>query len=397
MSVISENNKVLNIRNGEGISQAIAKELKGELKQDVKLNLSVWNKIFDIVKEDKEAAVGHCQYQGGDEDIKDSKNYVVQTGNYELTKTAWEKICNLAKNTLGIAPQVEPDKGDETVVNNEENQEQDAKTPEEKVKTILETAGLNIENESDEFKKDVLSKYNTMISVAETSNQELDEDTIKTRLTNYVKALRFREIEIRAAVDKDDFAYENEERCGAANEAELIEKYKQFGAEYVELYDQDGDKSIDIHELFFRELIDNYKIAGMTPYEAKRMAIEKAGEYEKYSIENQPTDVSGESELFRQAANKISQIDTAEQATTDNKISVNEAGAYLISMAQMCDNKNQIMKSEINGTELGIIYEGYTLDEIKAERGCNDEEAEKTVGFVNRFKNNINFYMPRFK
>lgn len=89
--------KALNIRNGEGISQAIAKELKGELKQDVKLNLSVWNKIFDIVKEDKEAAVGHCQYQGGDKDIKDSKNYVVQSGNYELTKLLGKKFATLLK------------------------------------------------------------------------------------------------------------------------------------------------------------------------------------------------------------------------------------------------------------------------------------------------------------
>ena len=298
---------------------------------------------------------------------------------------------------MGIAPEIEQVKTDEALKNkgNNENKEENTKTPEEKVKTILKTAGIDIENESDEFKKDVLSKYNTMVMTAKSSNQELDDDTIKTRLSNYVKALRFHEIEIRANKG-EDVAYENKECSSAKTEDEAIKKYKQFGAEYVELYDQNGDKSIDIHELFFLDLIDIYKTRGYSSDKAKQKAIAMTEKYKDNSILKQPTDDSFESEIFRQAANKISVIDTAKGANADSKISTEEAAAYLISMAQVCDNKNQITKSEFNGSEYGIKYTGCSLDEIQEEENCSKENANKIKDFVKKFNDNLNFFMQFF-
>ena len=409
MSVISENNKTLTIRNGEGISQAILKELKSELNKDnVKLNLSVWNKIFDVVKEDKEAVVKKCQYQGGDEDIRNNSNYVVQSGNYELTQSAWEKICNIAKNAMGIAVKetviTDQNKENPVVENEKENPAQDTKTPEEKVQTLLKKVGIDIENENDEFKKDVLSKFNTMLLFAKNNNQNLDDETIKTRLSNYVKALRFHNVEL-AANKGEDVVYENTDCANATTEEELIDKYHQFGKEYVELYDQDGDGSIDVYEMFYQEIIDHCtETLGYSQDKAKQTAITIIEEYQKkgYSMKNMPTGENmSEAEkdmalLFSEVVNKIRVIDTTSGATTDMKISESEAAAHLISTAQLADDKNAINKSEFNGGEIAIAYEGYTQEEIKNELNCDDNFAKRVLGYVNKYTESMKFFMPYF-
>ena len=95
----------INIKYGEGISQAIDRHLDKEFNQDVKLNLTEWNSVFSVIKNDK--AASEKQYSGGDEDIQNNKNYVVQEGNYQITKNAWQQILDLAKKSLGIVEKPE--------------------------------------------------------------------------------------------------------------------------------------------------------------------------------------------------------------------------------------------------------------------------------------------------
>ena len=52
----------INIKSGDGLSYAIDRKLDAELKQDVKFNLSEWNSVFNVIKNDK--ATEKKQYTG---------------------------------------------------------------------------------------------------------------------------------------------------------------------------------------------------------------------------------------------------------------------------------------------------------------------------------------------
>lgn len=389
-------NKVLTIRRSDGISQTIARELKSELHVN-EMNLgSVWNEIFNVVKNDHPTQ--STQYRGGDQDINNKNNYVVDEGQYVLSESAWEKICNAAKKKLGITSQTK------TTTPNETSQNTNApKTSsyQEQIKTVeqyFSDSDFDFASKDDEFKKEVLATYNVIVSVAKQNNQEIDETSIKTRLVNYAKALNFHKAEL-AAKKGTDVVYENSDCANAKNTNELIDKYKQFGKEYVELYDKNGDKSIDVYELFYKDLSDNLvEQYGYDKTKAEKAAITITQEYKKngYTILNQPKEDSIPAEIFRDAVNKITIIDTAKGATVNGNISTDEAAAHLITMAQICDNKNSITKSEFTGTELAIRFQDCNIAQIKEELNCSDEFAKKVYNYVSTYKERLDEYMPYF-
>lgn len=274
-------------------------------------------------------------------------------------------------------------------------------TPEEKVNSLLEKQGIDISSETKDFQKAVINKYKLICS---TSPETPSDEILSLRLKNYVKALKFHKVEL-AANKGEDVVYENKDCADAKTEEELIDKYQQFGKEYVELYDQDGDGSIDVYEMFYQEIIDHCtEVLGYSPDKAIQTAITILEEYQKkgYSMTNMPTgeDMSEAekdmAQLFSEVVNKISVIDTTAGATTDMKISASEAAAHLISTAQLTDTKNAIKKDEFNGGEMAIAFEGYTQEEIKNELNCDDSFAKRVLGYVNKYAESMKFFMPYF-
>ena len=87
-------------------------------------------------------------------------------------------------------------------------------TAEDAVDFALDLIKLNSESpKSEQFRKDVSFKYNNMIRVAEETGQNLNQEMIQIRLTNYVKGWSFNQFEQDAAKDakysKEAVAYSN--------------------------------------------------------------------------------------------------------------------------------------------------------------------------------------------
>lgn len=240
----------INIKSGDGLSQAIDRQLDKEFNQDVKFNLSEWNSVFNVIKNDN--ATSEKQYSGGDSDITNNRNYVVQEGNYQITKNAWQKILDLAKKNLGISTQNKTKQtSQEEQIESSEDVTKDVKsqqTAEETVKNILSSAKIEMDSNSEEF-KDIINKYNAIKSV----NPDIDEETLNTRITNYAKGLQFHKAETQFATNDDGEAIIIDGVQEAVQNGDM-EAFKtafhQKAKEYIELYDSaDGDGKISVDEL----------------------------------------------------------------------------------------------------------------------------------------------------
>ena len=372
----------INIKSGDGLSYAIDRKLDAELKQDVKFNLSEWNCVFNVIKEDK--AIEKKQYTGGDSDIRDNKQYVVQEGNYQITKSAWDKIVDMAKKKLGISTaEQEVKTGEaqdtETVIN-----EAETKSDEEKLKTILSDAGITV-NDADMEK--IKSKYGMILTYNKQNNIETNEETLKERIINYAKGLRFQNFE-KTALDKGG---EYQSDCSEAKTFEELQaKYKQFGKEYVETMDQDGNGQIDAHEMFYSELTTLYEAQGMSYLQAKEKALETVKQFKDYNAMNLPEEgdsVYGteEAEQFTDILVKMGVLDKDKNMS----LSTDEAAAYLMAMAQLDDTKNNITSQENIRSELAIATQDMSVQEIMDTLGFTEEEAKNIISYREKFNNNL--------
>ncbi len=341
-------NIVLNVGN-QGLSYAIDKKLDTELNTDVKLGINEWNSVFNIIKQNQ-VATNKSQFTDKDTDIRKGNQFVVQANeNYAITKNVWSQIVDIAKQKMGITTPVE----DEAPVSGEDVQDTPkAVDSKEAVKTILQNAGINFDEESAEFQRDVVSKYDLIMSVAEKSGQEVDETTLQTRIENYAKAWKFQQFNKQSVLGE---VGEFQSDCSNAKTLdELKQSYKQFGAEYTEFYDNDGNKAVDAYEMFYQELQDHYSTKGLSSAEAKAKALEVIQEYSQkgYSIANLPDNVdTDEMELFTLVLSKIGVLD----ANKDGVLGQDEAASYLLTMAQMNDKKNNITSQEFLATEMAIL------------------------------------------
>ncbi len=322
MSTVSSN-VILNIQKGDGISQAIDRQLDKELDIDVKLGAAEWNSVFSIIKQDK--ATEEKQYSGGDSDINNNKNYVVQEGTYQVTKNAWEQILNIAKKKMGIST-TSSTQVTETAENDETQADTDANAT-DTVKGYLQTAGVEV-SESD--LEDIVDKYQAMIDYAKLQNQEIDEAAITERVVNYAKALKYASVEAQFANDLDkevefsDAKYTNAEITEALSNYDTDpEKFKEaflnFGAYYVEQYDDAaGDGAISVEEL--------------VAMEAKEMGRALTEEEKTLATEL--------------AQQRITFLDKND----NGKIDKTEAAAYLWAMSKILDEKGK-------GTSDDITYD----------------------------------------
>ena len=169
---------------------------------------------------------------------------------------------------------------------------------------------------------------------------------------NYAKAWKFQQFNKQSVLGE---VGEFQSDCSNAKTLdELKQSYKQFGAEYTEFYDNDGNKAVDAYEMFYQELQDHYSTKGLSSAEAKAKALEVIQEYSQkgYSIANLPDDVdTDEMELFTLVLSKIGVLD----ANKDGVLTQDEAASYLLTMAQMNDKKNNITSQEYLVTEMAIL------------------------------------------
>lgn len=372
----------INIKSGDGLSYAIDRKLDAELKQDVKFNLSEWNCVFNVIKEDK--AIEKKQYTGGDSDIRDNKQYVVQEGNYQITKSAWDKIVDMAKKKLGISTAEQEVKTGEAQDTETVTNEAEDKSDEEKLKTILSDAGITV-NDADMEK--IKSKYGMILTYNKQNNIETNEETLKERIINYAKGLRFQNFE-KTALDKGG---EYQSDCSEAKTFEELQaKYKQFGKEYVETMDQDGNGQIDAHEMFYSELTTLYEAQGMSYLQAKEKALETVKQFKDYNAMNLPEEgdsVYGteEAEQFTDILVKMGVLDKDKNMS----LSTDEAAAYLMAMAQLDDTKNNITSQENIRSELAIATQDMSVQEIMDTLGFTEEEAKNIISYREKFNNNL--------
>ena len=375
MSVSNDNIK-LSITTGEGISQAIDRQLDTEYNQDITLKRSEWNTIFEIVRNDQ--ATQNKQYTGSDTDIGNSGHFIVKEGFYELTQNAWNQIKNIVNAKLGIVSGDVNTKGTEAPAN--ENPTPETETDEQAVTRILSEAGIEVDANT---LAQVVQKYPTMQAI-ETAGLTLEE-----RVVNYARGLNFDKFGLDAAntIETGDFQSD----CSKATTSEELKNaYLQFGREFVEVYDKDNDGKINCHEMFYRELIANYIDNGFSETEATAKAIETVEKYRQYSVLNMPTDETFESILFGNIVNKIAMHET-EGETPDFAMSACEAGAHLMSMAKLVDTKNNITGEEYRFSQLAILYSDYSVEEIMAD-GYTQEQANAIFNLNKKYENNLPAY-----
>ena len=355
---IGSDNISLNIE--KSLSYTIDKQLDSEIGKDINLNLQEWQSVFDIVKAD--TATGKKQYRGEDNDIKRGDNFIVNAGQaYQITKNAWSKILEIAKSNVKRLYGEGNSEEEVTTTTSTDKNEQVKQKPEEKIHTILQNAGISLEQESEELQDDVISKYNVMLEVAKSNGQDLTAEEIQTRLSNYVKGWKYSRFEKDVVKSGDlTLSYDEHSKSGFKSLDEMKEAYKNFGDAFVEYYDQDGaedseskDKNINLHEMFYSSLIDFYTGDGMNKTEAHKKAIETTEKYKNFDLSNIDSwelDDSEEAELLSAVAVKISTLDQ----DNDYRISSDEAAAYLMTNAQAKDDKNAITGEEIISTAIAI-------------------------------------------
>ena len=223
-----------------------------------------------------------------------------------------EEIFN--KGTLNSANEPSANKpvAKETAL--EQNSKYKDKTSEEVLSSIVE----GFSELSNDIKKDLIHKYETILDFAKQNGQTLSDEKIQKRMTNYAKGLQYHQIESNFAdawkndAENSDLKMENKDVEGAVKNGDM-EKFKQAfhdaAQQYIELHDNaQGDGYIDIKELAVME--------------EKELGRKLTKEEQKIVIE--------------EAINRIAVLDQ----NGDNKLDEDEIAAYLWAMSKVNDGEN---------------------------------------------------------
>ena len=357
----TSNNIVLNVGN-QGLSYAIDKELDKQLGQDVTLKYNEWTSVFDLIKQNQVES-NKSQFGENDTDIKNGKQFVVQQNEeYAINSTVWSKIIEIAKKNLGITDE-KSKASQETAVTAETSNAAASNTetenaPEEKVKELLKNSGIDFAGLTEEAQKDVLSKYNTMLTVAKGYGQTLDDETLQTRLANYVQGKKYTNFTESVLLNPEQQTTFNEHcKNGFKDLDEMKTTYKAWGDAIVEAYDRDGlkdssdgDLNLNFQEMLYSELIKRYKMTGDNDTIAAQKAlktVEKYKDFDLSQIQNWQLDDSAEAETVTEVALRFATLDQ----NGDYRVSTDEAGAFMLATAQAQDNKNAITPEEVLAVE----------------------------------------------
>ena len=350
-------NVKLSINTGDGISQAIDRQLDSELGVDVKLGLKEWNCVFDIVKADK--ATSEKQYSGSDNDITKNNNYIVQQGVYEITKNAWNQILEIAKKKMGITG---GGNVSETV-----GEAVDTPPAEEKPDTkdvvvkMLQEAGIEL---SEADIDDVAAKYDAISKYYTDNNLEKDVRglTVNDRILNYAKGVAAHKLESQFAeqyqnnAESSDLKFVNKdvEQAIADGDMDAFKKaFHQSAREYVELYDSaEGDGAIDVNELIKME----------------EKELGRALTTEEKELVN------------TLALNRIAILDINE----NKKIDESEIAAYLWAMSKINDGNDKSTGADITYSEWVTAQESMGILGLE---NPTQEEIDKYAKFAEALNN----------
>lgn len=396
---------LINLSIDKSLSYTIDAQLDKELGKNVQLNKTQWQSVFNIVKND--TATTKPQYNGGDTNINNGRNYRVRQGQvYKITQNAWNEIKEIALQALGRTTQTQ-----ETQSAQEQPAGQTASTamqtaattPETSNTTNVDSAKAQVEeilhnceiDTSDIDVNDVVNKYKTILDYNKKNGIITDQTVLENRIVNYAKGLKYHNFEAEAL--KNDNAEFQSDCSNAKTLEDLAKSYQEFGKEYVEFMDQDGDGEINVHEMFYQELQDLYSIKGMSKTEAKQKAIETLEKFKSYNIDNLPDENNElydteEMELFTTVMKKVGLLD----ADANGQISSDEAGAYLMTTAQSLDNKNNIKAAEAKKIEIGIAADGYSVKDLQ-KLDYTEQEAKNILSFTEKFKKNFSTYLEFVK
>ena len=262
----------INLKIDRSLSYTIDAQLYKDFGEDVQLNKEQWQSVFNIVKNDK--ATTKPQYKGGDTDINNGKNFIVQKGQiYNLTQNAWNEIKKIALQALGSTTQTQ-----ETQSAQEQPAGQTASTamqtaattPETSNTTNIDFAKAQVEeilkkceiDTSDIDVNDVVNKYKTILDYNNKNGITTNQTVLENRIVNYAKGLKAHAQETRFADAWQagitcDTKLENEAVTTALqhqSQEEFNAAFHQAAKEYIELYDSaDGDGKIDVNEFIRME------------------------------------------------------------------------------------------------------------------------------------------------
>lgn len=263
---------LINLSIDKSLSYTIDAQLDKELGENVQLNKTQWQSVFNIINKDK--ATPKPQYKGCNTDISNGRNYRVRQGQaYKLTQNAWNQIKEIALQALGRTTQTQ-----ETQSAQEQPAGQTASTamqtaattPETSNTTNVDSAKAQVEeilhnceiDTSDIDVNDVVNKYKTILDYNNKNGITTDQTVLENRIVNYAKGLKAHAQEARFASawlsgTTCDTKLKNEAVTSAIqnqSQDEFNAAFHQAAKEYIELYDSaDGDGKIDVNEFIRME------------------------------------------------------------------------------------------------------------------------------------------------
>lgn len=359
----------LQIKSGENLSYVIDKKLDNDLGVDVKLGLSEWNSVFNLIKS-KQVSTNKDQFGEKDKDIKNGSHFVVHEGTYEIAANVWSQIVNIAKQKMGITTtEVPEEKTTESVAESDEE-----KAKPQTVSTILSNAGISTEGLDID---DIENKYKSITEYYTNNGIEKDARglTAQDRIVNYVKGLQYKETESKFAQH-----YSNDEtNCDIKHEiagvSEAIESYdgkteeslnqaiqKQNDAfhaaavQRIELYDSDGDGKVSVSELIEQSIKD----------EEKRLRRSLTAE-EKASVQEE-------------AINRVALLDQNQ----DNNIDQNEMAAFVWATAKVNDTETSKSANDITYEEWVTTEETMSLLSLS-----EDELTQDDINQISKFQQTL--------
>ena len=377
----------LNIKFGDSLSKAIDTKLDSDLNTDVKLGLTEWQSIFDLIKKDQ-VAENRNQFNSKDTDIKNGKHYVVQEGSYQIKQCVWNQILNIAKTKMNIVDNTQKESESKVstaateVVNQQENSQNKTELTHEKFKELVNKC-LNQQVDSAVVDK-VIEKFNKVVKYNQENNIPiLDKEgnlveELETRIINYAKALKFnsKESEFEDTFAKDLSTMQEQLKEAGITKDSLAESLnngeisEEEYNEYIEIlnYKPQDTTNLKIENINIKTAVENGDMEGF-----KNAIHQSAKEYielfddekgdGKISIEellahemNDLDKTLSEEEknnLKIQAANFIAMINQDNDSTLDE----NEISAYLWAMSKINDSGNKKSAHDITYEEWKFAQE----------------------------------------
>lgn len=353
-------NLSLEIKSGESLSYVIDKKLDTDLGVDVKLGLSEWNSVFNLIKAEQ-VSTNKDQFGSKDTDIKNGKHFVVHEGTYEIAANVWTQIVNIAKQKMGITTtEVPEEKPTEPVVENNEE-----KPTTQTVTTILSNAGVSTEGLDID---DITNKYISICEYYSANNIEKDARglTAQDRIVNYVKALQTHNTEIQFAHLYETNAETSDLKIEITGVKEAVasfdgktqesfnqamqkqnDAFHQTATEQIELYDTDNDGKVSVRELIEQSIKDEEKRLGRAlTAEEKTIVQQEAVNRVALLDQNQDNDIDqNEMAAFVWATAKVNDTETSKSA---NDITYNEWVTTEETMSLLGLPEGELTQDDIN-------------------------------------------------